>query len=284
MAASPLVVAAESALQLAARHDDPRDLDGVLYRYGRLPVDARARRRWPDRAAVAAWLGLDDAPWLRGWAKVPAQHSGGWHQWRSLSGADRIDRSRPVLKLYVSPAVAALPHTVAELARAAAGCGVPAFKVASDVEALHRPDKLVAYLTGREQLRELVAVLRPHLAGVAAHGVPFTASLADLEPGPSGAHASDQYADDGLLSWAADPVPPSGPAAPGGTDGSHTPDGTHSPGRLSWRQRVCAVLAEGMTGPGDDGRPIGDHPQSRVEAALARAESAGIDTRRWAPR
>lgn len=273
MTASPLVVpscarrlavAAEAALQLAARHDDPRDLDGVLYRCGRLPVGAAARRRWPDRAAVRAWLGLDDAPWLRGWAKVPAQHSGGWHQWRSLSGGDRLDRSAPVLKLYASPVVADLPHTLAELARAAATCGVPAFKVASDVEALHRPDKLVAYLTGLDQLRALVAALGPHLAGVGAQGVPFTAAIDDLD-GPHGVLDAGAPVPDGLLSWAADPVPPAGP------DGA---------GRLSWRQHVCALLAEGMTGAS----PAVEHPQARVEAALARAESAGIDTRRWAPR
>jgi hypothetical protein len=83
----------------------------------------------------------------------------------------------------------ALPDALAISGEVLHELRAPTFKVGGDVHGLLRPDKLVAYFAGFDQLAEAADRLSARLAGLPAHGVPFTAEVSS----------------DGLLSWGVDP-------------------------------------------------------------------------------
>ncbi len=223
-----------------------------LYLYGGLPISPAVRERWPDDEAVAAFLGIApggaahaalQAGWLEsgGGEAAPA-----WRSWRPRQVAgDASGRRGASFKLYVSPAVEALPEAVRAVVETLPRLpGVSAFKLGRGVEGICRPDKLVAYFDSRDDLRRAVESLRPRLAGCAAHGVPFTAAIAA----------------DGLLSWGADP--------PRSADGPAE----------SWRLWVAERLAEYLSAARSE--PGGVEPW---RFALERLRLAGIDTDTWVP-
>jgi hypothetical protein len=228
-----------------------------LYLFGRIPASPALRQRWPDEDAVAAELGIGsgggaEAALAAAWAELPggkeeaALH---WRSWRPRrAAAGPRGRSGARCKLYVSPAIEALPAAltgVAELLRGAPG--LSGFKVGRDLGGICRPDKLVVYFDRIDDLRRAGAALRERLDGCPAHGVPFTAPLTA----------------DGLLSWGADPPPD--PA--GGRD------------RSSWRLWIVERLAEYLTQARQAG-PAGVEPW---RFALERLRLTGVDTETWAP-
>lgn len=181
-----------------------------LYDFGRCPIGPELLRRLPDAAAVAAALGLGAggpvaARLAGGWVEA-GQAAGYWRHWRPRRPAADPRARRAAVKLYVSPAVDALPAALAVLAEELADHpAATAFKLGADLGGICRPDKLVVYFDRLDELQETAAALTPRLAGLPAHGVPFTAAVTP----------------DGMLSWGADP-----------------PDGG------SWRLRVVRGLAE----------------------------------------
>ncbi|WP_153511281.1 T3SS effector HopA1 family protein [Rhizobium rhizogenes] len=150
-----------------------------------------------------------------------------------------------MFKLYVGTSAEALPIALRHTCEAAAHIGVPCVKVASDTHALARPDKLVAYVADSDQRDRLAERLHCSLAGLPPHPVPFTAPLAD----------------DGLVSWAADPPRDS------------------SEGRRSWREHVCLLLAEGL----HRARAAGIVTADAMIAARAWALIGGVDPLGWYP-
>ena len=157
-----------------------------LYDFGRRPVTARLRRRFPDVGAVAAFAEASCGPILhRDWRELPGTPH--WRRWAAAGSSGRV-----AAKLYVSVAPDALPGAVGVVAGLAQASSITAFKVGADVAGLCRPDRLVVYVAAAEDLPPLGALLRSRLAGCPADGVPFSASITP----------------DGLLSWAVDP--PSG--------------------------------------------------------------------------
>jgi hypothetical protein len=202
-----------------------------LYCYGRKPIHPELQHRFPAGAMIATHLGLAAAGAVRvvldaaGWVESAAstdQHSH-WWQWQARPSLDLGNAPpRARYKLYVSPAVDALPSALEVLAAALVRTrGALAFKVGADLFGICRPDKLIAYFEHIEDLYQVADRLGDDLAGCAAHGVPFTAAITP----------------DGVLSWGADP-----PAT-----------------RTSWRMWVAGRLAEyltlGRTAGGDAGEP-----------------------------
>jgi hypothetical protein len=122
---------------------------------------------------------------------------------------------------------------------------VVGLKVAADIDALRRPDKLIVYVRTLEDLFEAAQRVREHLGGCAVHGVPFTVAIAD----------------DGLLSWGLDP-----PAAVAQFT------------RTSWRSWVTWRLAEHLTLARET--PGG---RKRWQTALERVRSDGVDPLTWRP-
>lgn len=225
-----------------------------LYFYGRLPASPALRDRWPDEESIGAYLGIAEGGAARdalaeGWVEAPEQAgSAYWRAWRPRrASVGSRARSGACYKLYVSPALEALPDAFAAIAQTLRGApGLSAFKLGRGLGGVCRPDKLVVYFDRLDDLHRAAEGLRGRLAGRAAHGVPFTAAVAN----------------DGLLSWGADP--PHELAA--GRSGS-------------WRMWVVERLAEYLARERDSDRD-GLEPW---QFALERLRLAGIDTDTWAP-
>jgi len=230
---------------------DARVLALRLYCYNRQPVTPAWVARLPTPEATARYLGVtkDEARPVPGpgWISVEGpdvdEH---WLAWRSAApegpGAEHI-----TYKLYVSPSPSAVPDALAISAEVLHELRAPAFKVGADLHGLLRPDKLVAYFASFEHLAAAATCLRDRLAGLPAHGVPFTAEIST----------------DGLLSWGVDPP--------------------RRERRLtwigdSWRLWVVGQLAAGLLAA----RSATDEQPWRY--ALERIRLEGLDPDTWIPK
>lgn len=201
-----------------------------LYHFHSLPRTPRPlvlleRSRF---AGIVGWSISDarDDPWLR---------------------FERRGAGAPRWKLYLSP----FPDRLEEVALAAlpilASTGAQSVKLGREAGTLLRPDRFVAYFPQHDLLLAAADELRPLLATVPAHGVPFTAQL-DLA---------------GLLSWGLDP----------------TPTAVH--GRsISWRSHVTRLLGKALF----LARRSGRSRDAAVRFALRRLAVAGVDSATFAPR
>jgi hypothetical protein len=122
-----------------------------------------------------------------------------------------------------------------------------AFKVGADAAGLLRPDKMVAYFDNFEALAAVADSLADALAGVSAHGVPFSAEITS----------------DGLLSWGVDP--PREERPPGWSGGQ------------SWRLWVTNRLAGALLAARGQG------VEEPWRFALERLRVEGVDVERWVP-
>jgi hypothetical protein len=232
--------------------DDARVLALRLYCYNRRPITPAWARRLPTRAATADYLGVTKgetgpAPGP-GWTSLrgPDVDDEHWLAWRSRVPTDPSGE-HITYKLYVSPLPSAVPDALRISAEVLHELRAPAFKVGADLHGLLRPDKLVAYLTGFEQLAAAAAHLQDRLAGLPAHGVPFTAEIST----------------DGLLSWGVDP-----PRRERGLTWIGD----------SWRLWVAGQLAAGLLAA----RSATDEEPWRY--ALERIRLEGLDPETWIPK
>ncbi len=229
------------------RLTDVPQLTARLYFFNRVPLAPRWRRAYPDASSVAKLL---DSPALRrDWSTTSDRRA--QPEWLSWVRRDDPLRARPDLlthKLYVSPAVDELPAVLPQLAALLSSSGARRFKAGPDALGLLRPDKLVVYAAGAEELDRVARTLATALDGVAPHGVPFSADL----------HG------DGLLSWGGDPPPAAAPAG-----------GAVESWRLSVSRRLAEQLAAAQRVPLVRTRPR--------EFALARLSLDGVDVRTFAP-
>jgi hypothetical protein len=233
--------------------DDPSELAGRLYTFGRQPVTPGWERRVPDRDAVLAFLGAGPGMALRHrldaeWERAPESEPGGWIAWsRSKRGPTRS--SEATYKLYISPQPNDLPPAFGALVDVLSSRPRARFKVGADATGILRPDKLVAYFESMESLLDVATALTPRLADISPHGVAFTAEIAH----------------DGLLSWGIDPPPSSRVLAWQGYD--------------SWRLWLVRRLSAALVAAQHDA-------QATVEPwqfALERLRQEGVDVDRWTP-
>jgi hypothetical protein len=234
-----------AALPLA----DPGALAARLYGYNRRPLTPLWRRRLPTAAAIRDFLGIApggpshallDSGWREG---EPGE---GWLHW---SARRRVEGGLPahaaVYKLYLSPEPEHLAAAFGRLLAALPRAHAFQVKVGADAWGLLRPDKVVVYFPSFERLSELAFALAENLAGIPAHGVPFTSEIAG----------------GGLLSWGVDPP---GWVLPGG-------------GRESWRGWLVRRLARALL----DAREAGE--ERPWELACARLRLEGVETGSWTP-
>ena len=251
----------EEALRFAARHGtccpgaaaatmDLSALSAELYGFHRHPVTPAWSRLLSDSDAVFAYLGLAaDAPARqaaeRSWEIAVKDDAPGWIFFsRRRAGAPRGDGS---FKLYVSPAVEDLPRAFSEVLRTAARLGVGRLKVGWDAAGLLRPDKLVLYFGELGTLLAVARELEGALAGVTAHGVPFSAPIDSA----------------GLLSWGSDPPAAERPLSWQGPE--------------SWRTWLTRRLASALLAAATD-----DY-EAAARFALERLARDGVDVERWVP-
>ncbi len=237
-------------LAAATRLLDPAAMADELYHFHRQPVSPRWASRLADHEAVLAFAGLAPRSPARReaeltWKIRPGGEPMGWIYFERR-GAARAATALPY-KLYVSPQIEALPQVLRRTLTVAARRAVTHGKLGADAAGLLRPDKLVFYLESREQLLTFARELEGELAGLPAHGVPFTAPIDAA----------------GLLSWGADP-----PAS----------ERTFSwQGPESWRtwlvSRLAAALAAADT----------NDAATAARFALERLRAEGVDIERWLP-
>jgi hypothetical protein len=235
------------------RTDDPSELARFLYSFGRQPVTASWSRRLPNDEAVLEFIGANSpsvSPLLRSrWTRAPSSASPAWFSWGTTRESS-ASHSAYIYKLYVSPTPEALPDVFAATLDVLASHSVSHFKIGSDAGGLLRPDKFVVYFSSLDRLLEVATALSAKIAGIDAHGVPFTAEIAGC----------------GLLSWGMDPPPSSRVVA------WHEPE--------SWRLWISYRLASSLlSARGSDGT-------NRIppwQFALERLRAAGLDVDHWTP-
>lgn len=232
------------ALQATAACGDasPARAADRLYRFNTRPASPTWQQALPDDFAARRFVGLEplDDP-------TGGEPAGVWHVWQApvTPGARP---GQPTLKLYLSPIPEATPEACRALRATLGGRHGPfSMKVGRTVSGVLRPDRLVAYFTDRDRLRHTAARLRTTLGGMAAQGVPFTASLGG----------------DGLMSWGADFA-----------TGDALPDLALE---RSWRGWITVRLASGLSTALRSG---GDDP---VTFALDRIWLDGVNPGTWSP-
>ena len=87
------------------------------------------------------------------------------------------DPTALVHKIYVSPDVRDLHAALVTVLTHAPTLGVPAWKVGTDLAGLHRPDKVVLYLSDAARADRVAAALALLLGDLRAQGVPFTGQV-----------------------------------------------------------------------------------------------------------
>lgn len=232
--------------------DDPNEIAGRLYGYGRRPVSPAWDGRLPDGAAVLEFVGAGaDGPLARqleaGWERGAAGRSPGWIAWNPRGAQPRAN-GHATYKLYVSPVPEQLPQAFAALVDVLARRGHRPFKVGDSAAGVLRPDKLVAYFGDVEDLQAAAAELAERLHGLEPHGVPFSADAGG----------------DGLLSWGMDP-----PAAERAVAWQE-PE--------SWRLWLAKRLGAALVAARQDAGALAPH-----RFALERLRREGVDVQRWTP-
>jgi DNA-binding transcriptional regulator YdaS (Cro superfamily) len=234
-----------------------------LYHYHTLPVPA---------SLLASLEALDDAS-LRNAAGrfvgsagassvglIPASVQQDWVHWvRRGSAATARDREearggnhvraslRPGFKLYISPSVFHARDALHILDEVLPDIDAHAFK-RSRGAGWCRPDKAVLYFDGWLELLRAAETLQRAMAGVEAHGVPFTAALFD----------------DMLFSWGADP-----------TLEPQRPESQPQSWRIWITNRVAEALANSVRGEGSR--------TDQLDAVRRRLEDQGILVPVFAP-
>ncbi len=238
-----------AALRYAERLpiDDARALSYRLYGYNRVPLHAAWEDRFGSPAAIETALGLDQRTTLSTLLaqKYDEEEIGGWRSWnRDGQGAATLTH-----KLYVSPH----PESLATALRAAittfVDTGVTAFKIGRDLSGLLRPDKIVAYFPSRAALERTASALAPHLDGLRAQGVPFSA---EMSCGAMLSWGSDPPVDQKLVPWR---------------------------GLESWRLWITNQLASALL----LARAQEDCPVEPWRFALDRLALDGVDIDTWSP-
>jgi hypothetical protein len=219
-----------------------------LYRYNSIPCSERWYARFPSSAAVGEQLGiagLARQPRFRenGWAvHAREKHTEPWLSWFCEARQRAHAADAAMYKLYLSPEPAAFRDAFRIATPLILESEAIAFKVGGDVFGVLRPDKMVIYFSTHAALMNAGTAIQAKLAGIRAHGVPFTAPLDS----------------DGLISCGVDPQVSSegDPLA-----------------RESWRLRVAARLAASLAVAGNRGSAI----LTPSRFALARLALDGAD-------
>jgi hypothetical protein len=249
------VAALKSGQRLSIR--EPEKLAARLYFYHRLPVTSWWSKLWPDGDAVLQFLGLAPDGSLRqdlfSCFKMAAPRMSSplgnvqWLSWHRREGRSGHPSDASRYKLYVSPNPQFIRSAFAEVVALLPNFPASGLKIGSNAHGILRPDKLVVYFDRYDDLFTFAETLLPQLAGISAHGVPFSAPIDDA----------------GILSWGTDP-----PRSERDI-GWYVDD--------SWRIWLCNRLAVALIAAWDSSTT----EITPWRYALARLWLSGVDTRTW---
>jgi len=181
---------------------------------------------------------------------IPLSEDTPWLSWNRRRG-----RSKPIAdanryKLYISPSPEHIRESLTGCISLLADFSMSSLKFGSNAHGLLRPDKFIAYFDSKEELFCFAGALLPRLAGLSAHGVPFSAAIDNA----------------GILSWGTDPTPRDKGV------GWYVDD--------SWRIWICNRLAIALI----EALETGGMEIVPWRFSLARLWLLGVDTRMWIPR
>jgi hypothetical protein len=198
--------------------DDPLALAMRLYGFNRHALSPRLVMSLPGPHELREFVLKEGPPELTSdWRSRRRDTRGGWLGWIRR---DEPGRAPAVAyKLFVSPAPTAVREALSALVPELTRSRCFHFKVGATPADLARPDKIVAYFDDRAETLRVAELVRTHIDGLPAHGVPFSCPIDD----------------GGLLSWGVDP--------PHGDDEA-----------TSWRARLCSEMAAAMTAAAPDDR------------------------------
>lgn len=227
-------------------------LSGFLYRFGTQPISPRWQAQLPGGDAVLSFVGAGPGTDVRRlldaqWDAVHAEAAGGWLVW-SRRGRAQVSAGAATYKLYISPQPQDMPCVFAAVADTLPA-RVTSFKIGANAAGLLRPDKMVLYFADQEGLQAGAAELADRLAGVPAHGVPFSAEISAA----------------GLLSWGMDPPRRERRLAWQSVQ--------------SWRSWVVSRLAVALVAAGSSAL----ERMTAVDFALERLKHEGVDIDHWMP-
>jgi hypothetical protein len=234
---------ADAIAYAAALEEVPaQDLAVRLYLYNTAPSTPALQRRFAtDERLFGFLLEASEATRQRltRWRSEPVGDS--WISWSTAGSA-----WRPAYKLYVSPVQECLAQVFAHAVQAFAETKCAHFKLGRGAFGVLRPDKLVAYFRGLDELHHAAELLSGSIAGVAAQGVPFTAPIDE----------------DGLLSWGMDPP--------------RFRQVLAWQEHQSWRQWLTGRIAGYILAAKEAGGDVDAFVHTRVELD-------GVDPRTWSP-
>ena len=245
----------QQAVQHAQRLeiDDASLLAARMYFYNREPASPHLVSEFPTEEELARRLGVLEetktgARMKRRWMEgTEDPENPGWRVWKNRH--KRSGKAGLGYKLYVSPRTEVIGQAFAATVATFSETAVPQFKVGRNIYGIVRPDKLVAYFSTEQHMRETAARLNRRIAGMAAHGVPFTCEL---------------YGE-GLISWGMDP--------PRRTQVLPWQE------RQSWRLWVVNRLATALLAA----KAQTSHAAEPWRFAIDRARLDGIETESWTP-
>lgn len=235
-----------------ARTTDAAKLSAMLYQYNRMPLSPVSLRSVGD---VEKFMDIHEEGdtgrtirkrWHRNERKNDAD---GWISWTNRNRDLWFHRMNLTYKLYVSPRPEDLPQALRRVAPVAAEAGALHMKIGRQPAGILRPDKFVLYFATEESLRHATECLREEVAGLSAHGVPFTAGIDES----------------GLLSWGIDP-----PSEERMLSWLPQP---------SWRNWVTTRLAIALA----NAKTAAELDREPWQYALERVELEGVDTQTWTP-
>lgn len=146
-----------------------------LYRFNNIPAGDHWRSRLDDVQAARRFLGLEGAvSWANAFHARIDDHAHWWYWTRNTGTRPRDGRT---FKLYVSSLPSDLPDVLHTVGHSLIRSEAFAFKVGHDATGVLRSDKLVIYFSSRDAMEASARSLTQVLAGVSAHGVPFTCQL-----------------------------------------------------------------------------------------------------------
>jgi hypothetical protein len=244
----------QAAIECAASYEglDAGTLAEKIYAFGRLPCAEPLRRRFENDAALLSFLAVEDgvasvlaSSWVR---EGDADAGLPWLSFSTRSPTPPLSH-----KLYVSARLDAMPPLFAMAVRALKRTRCAHFKIGRGGEGVCRPDKMVAYFSTLDRLRECAALIEDELSAsdvppTSAQGVPFTASIDAA----------------GFLSWGMDP--------PSLAHATNALDAQSWRGWIASRVAVAVLSAAGA-----------DAHTDVVPFVLRRIELDGIDPHTWAP-
>jgi hypothetical protein len=232
----------------------PQDVSFYLYNFNRIPLSLNWQKRFPDEAAVAAFLGLHaDGSWegMPAWVKPqpvriedggePNQFDLYWRSWQLK--ARKPSKDMPSYKVYFCPTPDGLPSVFRIVRDIAADSEAHAMKIGRALTGILRADKFIVYFSDFPLALRFAEDISSKLTGFYSQGNPFSFQVEQ---------------DSGLVCMGVDPPPILGE-------------------KNSWRLYITNKIALAIQGARRT------EPENPLEYLHTYMHMLGVDSHNWRP-